>query len=121
MNPVTKAFADALVQNAGIIVGVAITALVAIVEAARRWVVAKLAQSAVDQHDDEALAAEQVRSLPRALRPIRGGNVEKVVARAMLRRKQRLSEAPGQLTGSLAQMLPADDDKTPTDPPGDAA
>lgn len=118
MNPVTKAFADALAQNAGIVVGVVVTALVAVIEAARRWAVAKFAQSAVDTHGDEHMARAQVRSLPRALRPLRKGNVAKVVAKAMLKRKLK-SEA--EHVAAINATLAADEDKTPTvPPPGDS-
>ncbi len=113
MNPVTKAFADALAQNAGMVVGVVIAAFVAVIEAARRWAVAKFAQSAVDTHGDEELAAQQVRGLPRALRPLKRKNVEKVVARAMLQRKLRSEDAQVAAMGGL----PVDSPQLPVPPP----
>lgn len=97
MGAVVEAFARALAEHAGVIVGVAVAMLV---ELGRRFTHVRVARAAVEEHGgDERMAADHVARLSRALRPLREKNVRKVVARAARRRAA------------------ADPDKTPTDPP----
>jgi hypothetical protein len=73
VDAVVEAFARALAEHAGVIVGVAVALLV---EVGRRFAHVRVARAAVAQYGgDERTAAEHVARMPRALRPLREKNV----------------------------------------------
>lgn len=132
MQAITNAFVQALVENAGTIVLAAVGVLLAALEAARRWLVARTADDAVDMHSGDREAAEEhVARAPRLKRPMTKRGTQKVVKRALLRqsiKKQQKEEeqvaAMGGLPVDSPQLPvppapPVDDDSTP--PNGNAA